>query len=113
MPELSTGRTITQIEIDQSAAGAVDLVAAPGAGLKIYVVGIVLSNSHSASGTFKFTEGTGPTDLTGDLQVIAGGGFVVGNGADVILQTNTSNSKLSLSTTTAFMDGWLRYFIAA
>jgi len=113
MPVSSHNRSFVQLAINQSAAGTTDLVAAPGAGVKIYVVAIVLSNSHTAAGTFRFTEGTGPTSLTGDLQMAASGGGIVaiGDGTEVILQTNTANSKLSLITATGFCDGWMRYFI--
>ena len=112
MPELFYNRTITQVAINQSAAGAIDLVAIPGAGMKIYVVSVAISNSHSAVGTVKFTEGTGPTDLTGDMQLGIGGVLALFSDGAPILQTNTANSKLSLSSTTAFVDGWLRYFVA-
>lgn len=107
-------RTILQVAVNQGAAGSTDVVAAPGAGARIYVVTIVLSNSHSAAGTIKFTEGTGPTDLTGEMQLAAaGGGFVIiGNGHDPILHTNTANSKLSVVTVTGFVDGYIRYFLA-
>ncbi len=101
-----------QVAIDQTAAGSTDVVAAPGAGLKIYVVGAVLS--MSAAGTVKFQEGTGPTDLSGEIDFPALGGMVtIGNGIDPILQTNTANAKLTILTTTGAANGWLRYFVAA
>jgi hypothetical protein len=113
MPVSNQNRTFVQVAINQSAAGSTDLVAAPGAGVKIYVVAIVLSNSHSAAGTFRFAEGTGPTSLTGDMQMAASGGgaVIIGDGKEPVLQTNTANSKLTLITATGFCDGWIRYFI--
>lgn len=109
---MTLNRTITQVPVNQSAAGSTDIVAAPGAGLRIYVVTIVLSNSHSANGTIKFTEGTGPTNLTGEMQLTVAGGFVVGNGSGVVLSTETANSKLSVVTVTGFVDGYIRYYVA-
>lgn len=113
MPQQFLNRTITQVAVNQAAAGSTDVVAAQP-GLKIYVVSIVLSNGGSAAGTLKFTEGTGPTDLTGEMGVAIGGGFVVlGNGIDPILQTNNVNSKLSVVSATLnfWVDGWIRYFL--
>lgn len=110
MPIHNLNRTMVQIAVAQGAAGTTDLVAAPGAGLKIYVVKLVLV--MSAAGTLKFTEGTGPTDLTGPMAIAANGGIVdVGDGIEAVLQTNTANSKLSLVTTVGAANGWLRYFI--
>lgn len=112
MPDTTLNRTIIQVAIDQSVAGSTDVVAAPGAGLKVYVVGVTVS--LSAAGTIRFTEGTGPTNLTGDLDVALAGGFVTfGDGANVVLQTNTANSKLTLTSTGGAANGWLRYYIAA
>lgn len=111
MPETWHHRTITQVPIDQGAPGSTDLVTAPGAGLKVYVVGVVLS--MSAAGTVRFTEGTGPTNLTGDLDLAIAGGFVTfGDGQNVILQTNTANSKLTLTSTGGSANGWIRYYVA-
>jgi hypothetical protein len=113
MPVHNLNRSYTQIAVNQAAAGSTDLVAAPGAGARIYVVTIVLSNSHTAAGTFRFAEGTGPTSLTGDMQMAASGGgaVIIGDGKEPILQTNTANSKLTIITVTGFVDGWIRYFI--
>jgi hypothetical protein len=111
-PHKNVARTITQVAVTQGAAGSTDLVAIPGTGLKIYVVGIVLVGD--AGGTVKFTEGTGPTDLTGAIPVAANGGFVVISNDDTpILSTNTANSKLSLVSVTAKVFGWVRYFVDA
>ena len=113
MPALSYSPTIVQAAINQAAAGSTDVVAAPGAKVRIYVVAIVLTNSHSAAGTIKFTEGTGPTDLTGEMQLAASGGgmVIVGDGLSPVLHTPTANSKLSIVTVTGFVDGYIRYFI--
>lgn len=104
-------RTITQVAISRTAGTAQDLVAAPGARLKIYVVNIVVV--LSAAGTITFREGTGPTDLTGAITVGDTGGFVVGNGESVVLQTNTANAKLSIFPATGNATGWIRYYVAA
>lgn len=109
MPDRSYNRTITQIAIT-GAAGSIDLVAAQ-AGQRIYVTTWVVS--LDTAGSFKFTEGTGPTDLTGVIEVgadVIGG--VSGDGLNPILQTNTVNSKLSIVTVTGAPRGYLRYFLA-
>lgn len=112
MPELSNNRTISQVAIN-APAGNTDLVAAPGVGLKIYVIGVVFSVDTAAT-TVKFTEGTGPTDLTGTMEFPDGGGLVaVGANDTVVLATNTANSKLTITTATGAARGWLRYYIAA
>jgi hypothetical protein len=113
MPDHFLGRTITQVAVNQAAAGSTDVVAAPGDGLKIYVVTICLLNSHSAVGTLVFNEGTGPTALSGQMQLAVGGGIVLVGDPQPVLQTNTANSKLTVTTTTAFVDGYIRYFVAA
>ena len=112
MPISFQNRTITQVAIDQGGAGSTDLVAAPGAGLKIYVVTIVVS--LAAAGTVRFTEGTGPTNLTGDVDLAVAGGYVtIGDGINPVLQTNTAGDKLSIVSTGGAANGWIRYFVAA
>lgn len=110
MPQYTYNRTITQVAIDQAGAGSTDVVAAPGTGLRIFVVGYVVG--ITANGTIVWNEGTGPTALSGAIPVAANSGLVVGNGAAVILQTNTANSKLTLTSTGGAVDGYLRYFVA-
>lgn len=111
MPIANYNRTITQIPVAQGAAGSTDLVAAPGAGLKIYVVNIVLI--MTAGGTLKFQENAA-TDLTGAMALATNGGIVdLGDGREPVLQTNTANLKLNLVTTTGAAQGWIRYFIDA
>jgi hypothetical protein len=107
---VTTGRTNTQIAVTQGAAGSLDLVAAPGVGMRIYVISIILVADGAL--TLKFTEGVGPTDLTGAISLAANGGFVEVGTEHPILKTNTTNSKLSLVTTTSAIKGWLAYFIA-
>ena len=112
MPLATLNRTINQVIITQGGAGSLDLVAAPGAGLRVYVVAIVVT--LSAGGTLKFTEGTGPTDLTGTMNIAANGGLVIsGDAASPILHTNTANAKLSLVSATGVAQGYIRYFIDA
>jgi hypothetical protein len=109
MPLVNYNRTITQSVITQGAAGSLDLVAAPGAGLKIYVVNIVVVAAGAA--TLKFQENA-VTDLTGAMALAANGGIVdIGNGFEPVLQTQTANLKLNLVSTTSAVTGWLRYFI--
>lgn len=111
MPQQTLNRTFIQVAVDQSGAGSTDIVAAPGAGMKIYVVTIVLG--ISANGTAQFTEGTGPTNLSGNIPIAANSGMVeIGDGVNPVLQTNTANSKLSVVSTGGALDGWIRYFVA-
>lgn len=114
MPTNMQGRTCTQVAINAAAGTPQDLVAAPGAGLKVYVVSIVFT-VDTATTIVKFTEGTGPTDLTGPMEFADAGGLVVLGGASdyPVLQTNTANAKLSISSTTGASRGWIRYFVAA
>lgn len=109
MPVSFLNRSITQAAVAQGAAGSTDLVAAPGADRRIYVVTIVLS--LDAAGTLKFQENA-VTDLSGAFPIAANGGFVIlGNGYDPVLQTNTVNLKLNIVTVTGKAFGYIRYFI--
>lgn len=113
MPAPYLGRTITQVAINAAAGTPQDLVAIPGAGLKIYVVNFALVVDTAAT-VVKFTEGTGPTDITGAMVFAANGGLVgMGDGINPVLQTNTANSKLSISSTVGASRGWIRYFVSA
>lgn len=109
MPVWHSNRTITQLSVSTT-AGTLDLVAAQ-AGQKIYVVGFVLC--LDAAGTLQFTEGTGPTALTGAFELLADSPFGVhGDGMNPVLQTNTAGAKLSLVTATGNPRGYIRYFVA-
>jgi hypothetical protein len=105
--------TAVQVAINAAAGTPQQLVAAPGSRLKIYVLTIVVV--LDVAGTVKFTEGTGPTDLTGALTLGDTSGFVVtsGDGDDPVLQTNTANAKLSIASVTGSATGWIRYYVAA
>lgn len=109
MPVWHSNRTIVQQAIS-AAAGSLDLVAAT-AGQKIYVVGFVIC--LDTAGTIKFTEGTGPTDLTGAFELLADSPFGVhGDGMNPVLSTNTAGAKLSIVTATGAPRGYIRYFVA-
>jgi hypothetical protein len=109
MTTKTLNRTLQQLVVAQGAAGSLDLVAAPGTDFRIYVVTINLVSD--VAGTIKFTEGTGPTDLTGPMvTAIAGQIFLGGNDDYPVLQTLTANAKLSLVSTTSKMSGFIRYF---
>lgn len=108
MPSVTFNRTISQVAVAQGGAGSTDLVAA-APGLKIYVVGYVLT--MSAAGTYKFQENAA-TDLTGAMDIaLAGGEVVFGQGDQVILATLTAGVKLNLVSTVGLAKGWLRYFL--
>ena len=111
MPAMHQGHSVLQLPITQGGAGALDLVAAPAAGEFIYVTHIVVT--LTAAGTLKFTEGTGPTDLTGTMGIAANSGFVaVGDTENPVLWTKTAASKLSLVSVTGAAAGWFAYFLS-
>lgn len=112
MPDNSRNRTIIQAPITQGAAGQLDLVAAQ-AGCRIYVTGIYLAATGAATVTLQ--EGTGPTNLTGALPLVAGVPVAEfsGSESEPILATNTAGAKLSLTSVTLPVFGWIRYFVAA
>lgn len=108
------GRTITQVVINAAAGTPQDIVAAPGTGLRIYVVTLAFTVDTTAT-ILKFTEGTGPTDLTGAMEFADQGGMVLlaGDEDTPVLQTNTANVKLTVNSTVGATKGWLRYYVAA
>lgn len=110
MPVTNEGRTISQVVVNQGAAGATDLVTAPGAGQRIHVTHIFLV--LDAAGTIKFTEGTGPTDLTGVMPIALNGQLnLVADSPYPILSTQTAAAKLSITTATGKAQGWIRYYV--
>src|SRR5262245_22596324 len=110
MPVTNDGRTVTQVVVTQAGAGATDLVAAPGAGFRIHVVGIFIV--LDAAGSIKFTEGTGPTDLTGVITVATNGSLNMFSDSNwPVLSTNTTGVKLSMTTATGKAFGWIRYYV--
>lgn len=111
MPDSSNNRTLIQIPVTQGAAGAIDVVAAPGVGLKIYVTNIVLS--IATTGTLQFFEGTGPTALSGVMPFAAASIWdQTGSASEPVLSTNTPNAKLTFTSATGVLTGYIRYFIA-
>jgi hypothetical protein len=87
-----------------------DLVAAPGPGLKIYVVSFILTAGASAN-TVKFTSGTVPTDITATHHLGASGSLAVGAGDEArLLETDRENEKLSIVATGGPVDVTLRYY---
>jgi hypothetical protein len=111
MPIVTYNRTVTQVPITQGGAGALDIVAAPGVGLKVYVTQFFVI--LDAAGSVTFNEGTGPTALTGVMPIAINGFIGRGDGTSVILQTNTANAKLTMTSVTGKMFGWLTYFVDA
>lgn len=111
MPVATYNRTITQLPIDLVGAATTTLIAAPGTGLKVYVVSFVITSV--AGGTIRLEETTSGDDLSGDLGFAANGGLVASSGSDdaPILQANTANRGIQAVHSAGF-DGWLRYFVA-
>lgn len=93
------GKTLTRVPVAQGAAGTTVLAAAsPGNRHKI--VGCVLT--MSAAGTLKFLDGSG--DLTGAMDIVASGGFVLPTSL-MAYQETAVNSALSITTTTGLAKG--------
>jgi hypothetical protein len=110
MTTKTNNRTTTQLVVAQGAAGSLDLVAAPGTDFRVYVVTICLVSD--VAGTVKFTEGTGPTDLTGAMVTGVGSQLLLGGNNDfAVLQTITANAKLSLVSVTSKLSGFIRYYV--
>lgn len=79
--------------------------------MRIYVVGFFIA--LDLAGSIKFTEGTGPTDLTGVIPIATSNYIDVwADGNEPVIATNTANAKLSITTVTGKAFGWLRYYIA-
>jgi hypothetical protein len=113
MPSLFAGNSVVQLSIAQAGPAALDLVAAPtGRQERIFVVRMNIG--MAVAGTIKFTEGTGPTDITGALPLPTNGGFVLaGTSDEPVLWTPTVNSKLSLVSVTGAAQGWIHYYISS
>lgn len=105
-----SGRSVLEAAIAQGAAGATDLVAAVAGQLIIVTVIVV---TLDVAGTIKFTEGTGPTDLTGPMNLANTGQLILlGSVEEPVLATKTPGAKLSITTVTGKASGYLRYVTA-
>ena len=108
---LIRGKDILTVAIAQGGAGTTDLVAAPNAATRIYVVHLAIS--ISAGGTIKFQSGTGPTDITGAFALTTTGPLVMCGDADGSpLFASGKGEKLTLVSVTGAATGFLTYFTA-
>ena len=97
------GRTVTQVLVNQGAAGTT-VIAAASASNKHKIIGGMLT--MTATGTLKFLDGAG--DLTGAMDFSTTGGFLGSPSPDApYLQTSVVNSALSITTVTGAARGWL------
>jgi hypothetical protein len=83
---------------DQSSAQTnTVLVAAPGAGLSLYITDIIVSNDSTA-GTIKLVENTGtPVSVTGVVYMAGNGGFVTNLKTPIKLTANTNLGYTSVT----------------
>lgn len=100
------GIGIQNASFDQGAAGTTDLIAAPGAGKVIKVLGYVIASS--AAGTVKLIDST-PTDITGAMPIAANGSIVVQGRHQV--GVCAANTKLQLVSATGACKGNVTYII--
>lgn len=97
--------------ISTAASGGTDLVAAPGASLRIRVLSYVIV----AGGTVnvKFTSGTGPTDITGAMPLVVNAGVAASSDRYGLFAT-AANAKLSINLSGAVqVSGHLAYIVTA
>jgi len=96
MTQSTFSRTVTGVAIAQVATpAALDVVAAV-AGLRIYVTRIILTSP--AAGTIQFFEGTGPTAITGAMNIGVNGSLVlVASEGQPLIQTAVQGNKLTIT----------------
>jgi len=90
----------------QGAAGQSAVVAAAGAGLRIYVLGWCAS--LSAAGTLKFQSGN--TDLTGAMSV--GAAPVSGSAGGLPVFATAANTALNITSTVGLAAGYVAYTVS-
>lgn len=100
---------ILTASFDQGAAGTTDLIAAPGAGLHIVLLGILAA--FDAAGTAQLRDST-PTAITGVMPVAANGNIIATPG-NLPLGRCAANTKLQIVTATAKAKGVVIYAIEA
>ena len=97
------------------AAGTTTLIVTGVASSKIYVTGYALS--MATTGTFQFISGTGincgtgATNLTPAINLIAGNAFTFGSGVATVLETTANADNLCVAAVTGNVVGHLRYAI--
>lgn len=95
---------LLQVAVDFSTSGDHTILAAPGAGLVIQVVGGVIIAAGDVN--IKFKDGT-PADLTGVMALTANSGFSV---AEVGMFKCATNKSLVINHSVAIqVGGWLVY----
>lgn len=96
-------------KIDQAAGTTTDVVADPGDGRQVVLLGVALSSDTTGTAKFHDDTGGGSIDLTGEMNLLAGSPLVVGFTNFPILKC-TASQKLQL-TTTQECNGWIAYTI--
>lgn len=101
--------TVQFATIAQAVAGTTQLVAAPGAGLKVKLLSYEFT--LSAAGTAKFVSGA--SDLTGAFDIAANGGISAQGTPEAHLLEGAANTALSIVTTGGAARGKISYFVEA
>jgi hypothetical protein len=103
-------RTLLSASFDQGAAGTTAVVAAPGVGKRIWVVGYTIG--MSAAGTAKWQSAA--NDKTGAIPFIgtAYGPFADRGNEETPLFACNENEALNLTTVTGAAKGYVTYYIA-
>lgn len=94
--------------VDQAAGATTDLVADPGDGKQVVLLGVALSSDTTGTAYFHDNAGS-PVSHTGEMNLLAGSPLVVGFSGMPILR-GTASQKLQL-TTTQECNGWIAYTI--
>ncbi len=103
--QTNNGKTVNRFVLAQGAAGTTQIAAADASN-KHKIVGILLT--MSATGTVKFLDSSG--DLTGVMNILTGGGFVIPpNATFPFLETGAINRSLSITTTVGAATGVILY----
>ena len=97
---------VQRVSVNQAAAGTTEVVAAPGAGYHIEVVGYVLSMTPAGTGQWK----SATTELSGNMPLSAAHSSVMGS-EDLPLLVCAANEALNLVTVTGAADGFVLYQI--
>lgn len=104
---LGADATLVNVAVSQAAGGPTALVAAPGAGKQIWVVGGFLT--MSASGTISLLSAATP--ISGVLTALAGPAWnQCGSPANPVFKCGT-NEALNLTNVTGTVTGHIRYIV--
>lgn len=101
--------SLVNVAVTAAAGATTELVAAPGAGLKIELFG--LNVSPDVAGTMVLKSAT--TALTGTINLAAGTPYQIDLNPSVSNLQCAANEALNVTTVTCALTGWLTYAITA